>query len=54
MIEPYDEDERRRLLDELIVERFGRRPRRGEEASPKTIAERRRVLCGLRQPREAA
>jgi hypothetical protein len=56
VIEPLDDDERRRLLAELIVERFGKSPKRAPttDESPHVIARRRRVLCGLDQPREAA
>lgn len=59
MIEPMDDDEREQLLRELVVERFGARPRQpGTDESPRVIARRRRVLCGLDQPtqkrREAA
>lgn len=54
MIEPLDENERQQLLDELLVERFGRRPRRPSgEASAQTVAERRRVLCGYDRKRAA-
>jgi hypothetical protein len=44
VIEPIDEDERDRLLRELVVERFGRPLKRGEE-TPQVYARRRRVLC---------
>jgi hypothetical protein len=60
VIEPLDEEERKQLLAQLMRERFGRRTRRRRKAlvrvqdPPKVIAERRRVLCGLDQPREAA
>lgn len=47
MIEPIDDEEKQQLLRELVVERFGRPPKRGAEDSPKVIARRRRVLCGI-------
>jgi hypothetical protein len=48
VIDPIDEDERKRLLDELIVERFGRAPKwPSTDESPQVIARRRRVLCSL-------
>lgn len=54
MIEPMDDDERQRLLRDLVVERFGRPPKRaGIEETPQVIARRRRVLCGLDEPLEA-
>lgn len=45
MIEPMDDDERDRLVRELLVERFGPRPRRRGDDPPQEIARRRRVLC---------
>lgn len=55
MIEPVDDDERAQLLRELVVERFGRIPKRDEE-TPQVYARRRKVLCeALRgKPRRAA
>jgi hypothetical protein len=55
VIEPLDDDERDRLLRELVVERYGRPLKRGEE-TPQVYARRRRVLCeALREkPRRAA
>lgn len=51
MIEPIDDDERERLLRELVVERYGKPPKRGEE-TPQVYARRRRVLCeALREKR---
>lgn len=47
VIEPIDEDERAVLLAELLIERFGQRPRRGEESTKRIIAQRRRVLCEI-------
>lgn len=48
MIEPIDDDEKAQLLAELVVERYGRPPKRsGAEEGPKVIARRRRVLLGL-------
>jgi nitroimidazol reductase NimA-like FMN-containing flavoprotein (pyridoxamine 5'-phosphate oxidase superfamily) len=60
VIEPLDDEERKHLLRELLWERYGRRPLRrtrtaaAAEDAPEVIAERRRVLCGLDQPRAAA
>lgn len=54
MIEPIDEDERAVLLAELLIERFGRRPRRGEESTKRIIAQRRRVLCGTEKNTKSA
>lgn len=52
MIGPVDDDDRDRLLRELVVERFGRPPKRGSEESPQVYARRRRVLCeALREKR---
>lgn len=54
MIEPIDEDERERLLRELVVERYGRPLKRGEE-TPQVYARRRRVLCeALREKKREA
>jgi hypothetical protein len=47
VIEPIDDDERDQLLRELLLERFGPKPRRGRDDTPQVLARRRRVLCGL-------
>lgn len=52
MIEPIDEDKRAVLLAELLIERFGRPPYRKETA--KTLASRRRVLCGTEKNTKSA
>lgn len=54
MLMPIDDDERDQLIRELLVERFGARPRRpAADDPPRLVAHRRRVLCGL-DKREAA
>jgi hypothetical protein len=54
VIEPLDDDERAQLLRELVVERFGRPPKRNEE-TPQVYARRRKLLCeALREKRRRA
>ena len=54
MIDPIDDEERQELLQELLAERFGPTPRYGEADTPRAVARRRRVLCGLDDEAEAA
>ena len=54
MIDPIDEEERQKLLRELLLERDGLQPRYGEADTPQAIARRRRVLCALDDPEEQA
>lgn len=51
---PIDDDERDQLIRELLVERFGPRPRRPRDETPQAIARRRRVLCGQDELRQEA